>query len=251
MVVLLHGFAEDAGIWKNQVSFLKQQYRLVLPDLPGSGQSEYIENGSLEVYADIVYQIILAEQKKATTGNPSNRCTIIGHSMGGYITLALVEKHPTLVNGFGLFHSSAYADTPEKMVTRKKAIEFIEKHGVTPFLQTTIPGLFYKPEQNGWADILVEQGKSFTAKALVQYYEAMILRPERTQVLKASTIPVLFVIGEHDRAVPLNMSLQQCYLPLQSHIHILNQTAHMGMLEEVTKSNTILLQFLNNCQERK
>ena len=42
-VVLIHGFAEDNTIWNNQVEFLKNDYNLILPDLPGSGKSGLIE----------------------------------------------------------------------------------------------------------------------------------------------------------------------------------------------------------------
>jgi hypothetical protein len=52
-------------------------------------------------------------------------------------------------------------------------------------------------------------------------------------------------MGEHDNAVPLQDGLKQCHLPLQSHIHILHQSGHMGMMEEKEKSNHALLQFLS------
>ena len=74
----------------------------------------------------------------------------------------------------------------------------------------------------------------------------MINRPDRTAVLKSFNKPVLFMIGEHDLAIPLNISLQQCYLPPQSHVHVLNQSAHMGMWEENEKANTLLFNFLIN-----
>ena len=47
---------------------------------------------------------------------------MIGHSMGGYITLAFAEKFPEKLKGLGLFHSTAYADSEEKKVGREKRI---------------------------------------------------------------------------------------------------------------------------------
>lgn len=73
----------------------------------------------------------------------------------------------------------------------------------------------------------------------------MIARPDRTSVLKNFKFPILFIIGEQDNAIPMINSLQQCYLPIQSHVHILKNTAHMGMWEEPAKTNTVLLNFLN------
>ena len=91
---------------------------------------------------------------------------------------------------------------------------------------------------------LIEEGKKFSNEALVQYYEAMIARPDRTDVLKKLTTPVLFIIGEQDMAIPLQSSLQQCYLPDQSYVTILEQSAHMGMWEEAEKGNKVLFNFL-------
>jgi pimeloyl-ACP methyl ester carboxylesterase len=93
-------------------------------------------------------------------------------------------------------------------------------------------------------EALIEDAKNFTDEALIQYYEAMIARPDRTAVLKNFNHPVLFLIGEQDAAVPLQSSLQQCHLPVQSHVHILGNSAHMGMWEETEKANKLLLQFL-------
>ena len=73
----------------------------------------------------------------------------------------------------------------------------------------------------------------------------MINRPDRTHVLRNFSKPTLFIIGEHYKAVPFDQSMQQCYLPDQSHIHILRNSAHMGMFEEADKVNQALLHLIN------
>jgi pimeloyl-ACP methyl ester carboxylesterase len=73
----------------------------------------------------------------------------------------------------------------------------------------------------------------------------MIHRPDRTAVLKESAVPVLFVMGRHDVAVPLQDGLKQCHLPQLSYIHILENAGHMGMIEEKEAANRILTQFVN------
>ncbi|HQZ51522.1 MAG TPA: alpha/beta hydrolase, partial [Chitinophagaceae bacterium] len=81
-------------------------------------------------------------------------------------------------------------------------------------------------------------------QSLVSYYEAMIQRPDRTEILKKATIPVLFIMGKHDNAVPVKDMLEQSHLPKKSYIHMLQQSGHMGMLEETNKCNQMLEQFL-------
>ena len=245
-VMLLHGFAEDGSIWNNQIAFLKNHFRLLIPDIPGSGRSGLISDGNIETYTEVI-KAILADDFQQQGYEGSEELTIIGHSMGGYIALAFAEKYPQQLAAFGLFHSTAFADNEEKKLTRAKAILFIKDKGSNPFLQTSIPGLFSQEFTNNHpAEIneLIHKAKGFSPEALVQYYEAMIQRPDRTEVLKKFPKPILFIIGEKDNVIPLQSSLQQCYLPAQAHIHILEKSAHMAMLEETEKVNEILYHFL-------
>ena len=247
-VILLHGFGEDSNVWQPQVDFLQQYFRLVVPDIPGSGQSQFVANANIETYAEIIKAIIHDDISKiSSVEGQEAKVALIGHSMGGYIAIAFADKYPQYLNSFGLFHSSAFADTEEKKETRRKAIEFIGSKGGYAFLKTSIPGLFtneYAEKYPGKIEGLIKDAKKFTDEALIQYYEAMIARPDRTAVLKTFEHPILFLIGEHDPAVPLQASLQQCYLPVQSHVKILKHSAHMGMWEETQTANEFLLKFL-------
>jgi pimeloyl-ACP methyl ester carboxylesterase len=240
-VMLIHGFGEDGNVWDKQVEFLKGKFYLIVPDLPGSGGSEMINDMSMEGMAEVLHSIIHEEN--------IDSWSVIGHSMGGYITLALVENYWNHVNAFGLFHSSAFADTEEKKETRKKGIDFIKKNGAFEFLKTATPNLF-SPNSKSQTPNLINEFIStlanFSPDSLVAYYNAMMKRPDRTNVLKNSKNPVLFVAGEHDNAIPLNDVLKQCHLPEKSYFHVLKKSGHMGMLEETENANRILEEFLVN-----
>ena len=239
--MLLHGFGEDSSIWYAQGEFLKEKSRLIVPDLPCSGASEMLKNEDAQIsdYAELV-KAIFDEEKLSPA-------VLIGHSMGGYISLAFAEKYPELLSALGLFHSGAYADDADKIATRKKAIEFILKSGSRSFLQASIPGLYYDADKSRTdIDALVGKADRFLPEALIQYYGAMIARPDTTGLLRSFKPPVLFIAGEHDKAIPLEHSLQQCQMPSHAHIHILRDSAHMGMLEETGRSNEILAQFLHS-----
>ncbi len=200
---------------------------------------------SMEGLAEVIKTIIDAESKVPLAGGFRGVC--IGHSMGGYITLALVEKYPELVSAFGLFHSSAFADSEEKKATRRKGIEFINQHGAFEFLKTATPNLFSpvtKDEKPGLIDKQVALSDNFLPRALVSYYEAMMQRPDRTAVLSKTAVPVLFIMGKYDVAVPIEDTLKQCHLPGKSYIHVLQNSGHMGMLEEPGKANLFLDAFL-------
>ncbi len=238
-VILVHGFGEDGSVWNNQAGPLKENFRVIVPDLPGSGDSGITSDMSMEGLAEVLNKILDAESVA--------KSTMIGHSMGGYITLAFAEKYGARLRAFGLFHSTAFADSEEKKNTRRKGIEFISEHGAFEFLKNTTPNLFSpatKSENPKLVDDQINGLSNFTAAALVSYYEAMIKRPDRTGVLRNSTIPVLFVAGMFDNAIPYEDVLKQCHLPSLSYIHTLRNSGHMGMLEEPGESTLILKNFL-------
>lgn len=239
-VVLLHGFGENSDVWKNQVDYLKDSYQLIIPELPGSGQSALTSDMSIEGMAGVIKQILDKEKIE--------KCTLVGHSMGGYITLAFAEQYPERLIGFGLFHSTAYADSEEKKATRKKGIAFIEEHDAFEFLKTATPNLFSARTKEERPEIIDQQIaglRNFLPSSLVSYYQAMMQRPDRTHVLKTRAVPVLFIMGEDDNAIPIKDVLEQCHLPGKSYIHVFNYSGHMGMLEEADKTNRALAQFLS------
>ncbi len=244
-VILIHGFGEDANIWNTQVEFLQDKFQLIIPDLPGTGQSEMIDDMSMEGMAEVIKTIINTESKIPPSGGEG--ACIIGHSMGGYIVLALMESYWNHVSAFGLFHSSAFADSEEKKAIRRKGIEFIQQNGAFEFLKTATPNLFSpitKDEKPELIDKQIAGLHNFLPATLVSYYDSMMLRPDRTDILRKATGPVLFIMGKYDTAVPVEDGLKQCHLPEKSYIHILQKSGHMGMLEEQEKSNMILEKFL-------
>ncbi len=262
-VILLHGFGEDSSIWKNQSAFLKQHCMLIVPDLPGSGESEILglEFGvrslelfdtsnsklltpdyiSIDDYASCIHALLQHE----------NICSsiMLGHSMGGYITLAFAEKYPELLSSYGLIHSTAFADSEEKKKARAKGIEVIEKYGAYLFLKNTIPNLFgtkFKKEHPEKVQSLIEASAAFSKEALQQYYHAMMVRPDRTHVLLSNCLPVLFVMGTEDIAAPMEDVLKQTSLPNISYIYVLQNTGHMGMWEATGEMNQHMLAFINS-----
>jgi pimeloyl-ACP methyl ester carboxylesterase len=243
-VILVHGFGEDSNVWKEQL-VLKEHCKLIIPDLPGSGKSTFTKQepqaSTIEFYAGCIYALLKNEN--------IDSCILLGHSMGGYITLAFAEKYREMLNGFGLIHSTAFPDSEEKKQNRQRGIEMMDQYGSYPFLKNTTPNLFsnkFKQEHPEKVNSLIEDGNKFSKEALQNYYRAMMQRPDRTSVLKNSKVPVLFVIGTEDVAAPVQDVLKQVHLPEIAYIHIYENTAHMGMWEASEKLNTAILEFIKS-----
>lgn len=243
-VLLLHGFGEDGEIWRDQWESIAAGFEVLVPDLPGSGHSAAIDDMSMEGIADCMHALLEAAVPNQTGGK---RIIVIGHSMGGYITLALAEKYPAELKGFGLFHSTAYPDSAEKKEARRKSIAFIESHGSAPFIRQSIPNLFadrFRTNNAATVEELIVRYSDFDPRSLVAYYEAMINRPSRTDVLKNAGCPVLFIAGKQDKAVSYADVLEQCHLPAVAEWCVLESAGHMGMFEEREKCRGALQHFL-------
>lgn len=247
-VIFLHGFGESGEVWDLQINELSKEFRCIVPDLPGTGPSA----GAFAALAEQSLEALAFKIKQIADQERLNNFTLLGHSMGGYITLAFAERFPNMLNGFGLIHSSAYADSEEKIASRKKSIKFIQEQGAAKFLGQMIPGLYgekFKAEHQDIIDQHLETALSFDAEVLIAYYEMMIKRPDRTAILSSAQIPILFIMGTEDKAVNLSDSLAQCYLPAQSQVEILDGVGHMGMKEDHEKTTKALKQFLMHLNE--
>lgn len=240
-LVLVHGFGEDSRIWDGLAAHFKESHYCILPDMPGCGGSEPVEDLSVEKMAALVNAVLKSEGIE--------KAVVIGHSMGGYIALAFAEAWPEKLCGLGLFHSTAFADSEEKISARQKSIGFIETHGPGLFLGQTLPNLFaenFVLEHREIIDAQIQNGRAFSGETLIAFYRAMIARPDRTEVLKNIMVPVLFIIGEKDMAVPAADTLKQSFLPEKAYIYVFESAGHMGMLEEPEKSREALETFFRN-----
>jgi pimeloyl-ACP methyl ester carboxylesterase len=128
-LVLLHGHGIDDTIWDNLDAVLNEYFTIVRPNI-----SLFTFCQSVEDYADELHRFI--------TNANIHKCTLIGHSMGGYIALAFAEKYPGMLEGFGLFHSTAYADDETKKHQRNQMIELLKNHGAETFIKSTANNLF-------------------------------------------------------------------------------------------------------------
>jgi len=247
-VVLLHGYGEDSRIWENQIDYLANHCLLIVPDLPGSGKStitpkgmeEWLPNMSIETMAQCMNEILIAEKIAA--------CIMLGHSMGGYISLAFAQWYHSKLLALGLIHSTAYADSDEKKMVRQKSIQFLEENNGHSFFKASMPNLFgkkFKETHASVIDQLIEQSKAFETKVLVGYTRAMMQRTNKTDLLHSALFPILFVAGPEDIAAPLTDIQAQATVPIKSYLEVIEGVGHMGMLEAPQEMNQHLSRFIH------
>ncbi|WP_304517001.1 alpha/beta fold hydrolase [Cecembia rubra] len=241
-LILIHGFCESKEMWKTFVEQLSNNYTVYCPDLPGFGDSPLLENEiSLETAA-----VLLQEwMEENNIHNP----IVIGHSLGGYITLALAELLGHGLKAIGLFHSTAFPDDEEKKQTRNKTIGFIKKYGVDKFVESFVPPLFsdqHRSEQADQITELIQAGKMSSQNGLIAFTAAMRDRKDRFELWKNFQGPKLMIAGELDLAVKIDGSRR--HQPYASHYHELIGTGHMGMFEEPERTLGIIQDFLKDVE---
>ncbi len=240
-LVLLHGFCEDSSIWEG----LQEEItgcRMIVVDLPGFGSSGWKENYDIEWAADSVCSVLdhmgIAQS------------VIVGHSMGGYVALALAERAPGRLLGLCLFHSHPFADSEEKQSDRLRSIRFVQQNGPEPFIKQLIPRLFaplFASSNVYLLNRLIFLASRNGAAPITSALQAMASRPDRSAVLAGIAVPVLFLIGALDTTIPTAASWKQTILPDRAIIHLFAKEAHMGMFQYREAAGRIIQSFATSC----
>ncbi len=235
-LVLLHGHGMNETLWDEVAPLLDDQYTLVKPNV-----SLLTNCRTVEAYADELHRLL--------TASSITTCTLIGHSMGGYISLAFAEKYPDMLEGFGLFHSSALADDKAKKQQRTQLAQLLRTHGTEAFIRRTLPNLFgarFKELSPDKVQPYIQQYSKLPAEALAVGMEAMRDRSDRTCVLAALACPILFLIGMDDQAVPFEKSIEQVHYPRKSYPFVLAEAGHLGMVERPDASARIIRWYMGS-----
>jgi pimeloyl-ACP methyl ester carboxylesterase len=239
-VILLHGFPFNSSVWTPFAEALSNDFQVFTPDLPGFGKSPLLAG---EFSIDDVGNAVIDWINK----NRITNAVIVGHSLGGYVALSMVNQSPQIFSGLVLFHSTALADNPEKKENRNKVLSFIESNGVIPFTSNFIEPLFHNkvhPFIQKVRDIAI-QG---TKEAVVAYTKAMRDRNDRQHVLKDFGKSVLFLTGAHDSGISVESVEKQAFGNSRVNVQILENAAHMGMFEEREKCLEAIKIFVRSNQ---
>lgn len=229
VIVLLHGFLESLEVWFGNgfAQELAKHYRIVAIDLPGHGKSEcvgYVHR--MERMAAVV--------KAVMDELGLRRYTMVGHSMGGYVTLAFAEKYAENLCGFCLFHSTSTPDSEAKKIERERAIRLV-KISPVKYTSALIGNLFavanvrYFKAEIAWLKRMAAKTKT---QGIIACIEGMKIRKNRENVLRYARMPVLFIAGKRDNVIPLEVSEKQKALAEDERYVALDKCGHMGFLEQ-------------------
>jgi pimeloyl-ACP methyl ester carboxylesterase len=242
VLVLLHGFPESGTMWDNIVGELSSHFTLIIPDLPGSGNSKLDHKASIDQMAVSVKTILDKEG--------IDKSAIAGHSMGGYVALAFADLYPDQTSGLSLVHSIQLADDEEKKKVRIKSIELIQKGAKRSFISQMVPNLFsdtFKRSDPKTVEEQVEQAMKMEGNSMINFYYAMMNRSDRTYVLDNAIFPIQWIAGINDNLISYKKILEQCHRSGINFVSFYNNCGHMSMFEAPGLLSKDLLEFVSYC----
>jgi len=245
-IVLLHGYLECGRIWQGFTEKFPPGYRFIIPDLPGHGDSgSWGKVHTMDELARVVNTILEAEG--------ISKIFMAGHSMGGYVTMAFADLFPEKLSGYSLVHSTPFADTKEKKNNRDREISLVLCGKKRQIVMVNIPKSFATSN----LDRLSQKVQWLKQIALLCPDEGVIAllngmkeRPDRTAVLQNSDIPLLLIGGMKDNYIPVEVFEKLAALAPHASILRLEESGHMGFIEQQDLVVRAFEEMLGNNPER-
>lgn len=208
-LVLLHAFPLDHHMWDDVVDLLPGDRTVLAPDLPGFGTSPSGADvaDSLDAPAEPALETMADAVAVSLRAAGVERVIVVGLSMGGYVAMALVERHPDLVAGLGLLDTKSTADDDAARANRLRIAGVVTADGDVDAvlgMRRALLGetsLVLRPDLSERLDGWIRgQGPAGVAWA----QRAMAARPDRTAVLTGFEPPALVLVGAEDLLAPLS-----------------------------------------------
>lgn len=232
-IIFLHGYALDHTIWEPVSEILKTRFRVIMPDLRGHGKS-FCPAGifTMQVMAeDVVRMMDRLQIEKAF---------IAGHSMGGYIALAMAEFAKDRILGLALVASHAYADSHEKKQARLADIRKLDQNEPEFILKGMAEKLSKHEEVIKNCRQLF---KHMSAQGIRGVLAGMAERPDRVSVLQSLKAPKLLIAGKQDQLIPIETARNLASSIEALQLFEIENAGHMPMMEspELTSEALITL----------
>lgn len=238
-VILLHGFLESSTIWEPLIPLISDKHTVITMDFPGLGKSDPLDEiHTMRMMAKVV-DVLLQELN-------IDKATLIGHSMGGYITLAYIDLFGEKAEKIVLLNSTSTADSLERKVIRDRSIRLVEKN----------PKAFISMAIGNWAvessrekfkediDFLKTQAYSFPTEGIVAALKGMRNRKDRSEILKNFSRPKYLLLAEEDPIIPADETSQMA-MDADVEVKIISG-GHMSMIENQSE----LLDFVQSALKK-
>jgi pimeloyl-ACP methyl ester carboxylesterase len=241
-IILLHGYLESSEVWNGFKEKLAAKFRVVSVDLPGHGLSDiYSDTHSMEFMATVIRDLMKHLSIK--------KAFIAGHSLGGYVALAFLELFPEYLSGYSLLHSHPFPDAPEAIEKRLREIAIVKAGKKELMYPDNLTRMFAPSNLDKFSEELKrlkEIASRIPGEGIISVLKGMITRPSRLSVMEEGRVPCLLIFGSMDYYIDYKLIQSKVTLPENSEVVILENSGHIGFIEEEDRSAEVIISFVEN-----
>ena len=240
VAVLIHGFLENSTMWKNIIPELSKRNRIISIDLLGHGNSDcsgYVH--FMELFAETIEAVLKHLRIR--------KCILIGHSLGGYVSLALAEKNPQKIKGLCLMNSTSNADSDELKIRRERANKMVQNN-FENLVRMSFANLFGVASRTTFAteiNLALKEALKTPIQGYIAANQGMKIRPNRNHILTENVFKKLIIVGEKDSVLDFKASLKEAN-STNSEIMVLSN-GHMSHIENKSELIKALKCFIKSC----
>jgi 3-oxoadipate enol-lactonase len=236
-LLLVHGFPHDHTLWQPQTESLRDVANVLAPDLPGFGASAAPRaTMTMDDYADA----LAAELEKRSI----ERAVICGLSMGGYVALAFLAKHPEAVQGLILCNTRSGADDEKAREGRRASEQKVQDAGVAELTNGMVAKMLTPGAPADLRSSVQAMMARQPAAGVVAALRGLAARPDRTPMLSSIRVPTLIISGRDDTLIPPSESESMARAIPESRLLIFDGAAHLSNLEARVAFDAAVREFL-------
>lgn len=240
-VVLIHGFLENSTMWKNIVPQLSKKNRVICIDLLGHGKTDclgYVH--SMELFSEAI-ETVLKHLK-------IRKYILVGHSLGGYISLVISKNNPNRIKGLCLVNSTSNADDEERKKLRFRANKMAQNNfeNLVKMSFSNLFGLESRTTFKEEINLALLEALKTPIQGYIAASEGMRIRPNRNHVLAENNFKKLIVVGENDPVLDVKTAIIEAK-KTNAELVILSG-GHMSHIENETALIELLIRFIKDCK---
>jgi 3-oxoadipate enol-lactonase len=235
-LLLIHGFPLSGRLWDEVVAELRDEFRLIVPDLRGHGSSQATREASMARYADDLAVVLDAARERRPV-------TLVGMSMGGYIAFEFLRRHPGRVRALALVSTRAQRDTPDVVQGRLDSAERAEREGSGAVAEGMVDRLFAPSAPAQLRRRWLKRMAATPPEGVVAALHAMAERRDSRPTLRRTDRPVLVVVGTEDVITPPSETRKMAEAARGARLRVIPGAGHMLPAERPVELAAALREF--------
>ncbi len=258
-VVFIHGFPFDGSMWTPQLDALPAGWRGIAPDLRGFGESPLngdvhetssgrLGGGITRTDEPVITMSRLADDIAAVIDEECDGPAVVcGLSMGGYVALELIRRHPDRVQALVLADTRAEADSDEARENRLLMAQTARSSGTRPIATAMVPSLLAESTRQSRPDVVEKVREMILGTpvpTLVGALAGMAVRRDSTGSLAGIAVPTLVLVGEDDGITPPDDARRMAAAIPDATLTVVPDAGHLSGLENPGAFNAALTDFL-------